>query len=265
MGSVGLSGISDSLQDLKLGELLDTPPPGLDEAIAIAKVVQFTKDEKYAKFTRIVFDTAPTGHTLRLLSLPEFLDKSIGKIVRLRQKLTSAGDMVKGLFGQENENQDVAVEKLENLKKRLQEVKDLFRNKEATEFVIATIPTVLGISESGRLLKSLRDETVPCTKIVVNQILNVDVDDFQEAADASRRADGKIESAKVADSTPDVQTLVTESERLATASRRAVSFVRMKEKDQRKAMEMLDTDSGLRTLKRIEAPLFDLEIRGVQR
>ena len=262
MGSVGLSGISDSLQDLKLGELLDTPPPGLDEAIAIAKVVQFTKDEKYAKFTRIVFDTAPTGHTLRLLSLPEFLDKSIGKIVRLRQKLTSAGDMVKGLFGQENENQDVAVEKLENLKKRLQEVKDLFRNKETTEFVIATIPTVLGISESGRLLKSLRDETVPCTKIVVNQILNVDVDDFQEAADACDAAAEKLKT-QGADSTPDVQTLVTESERLATASRRAVSFVRMKEKDQRKAMEMLDTDSGLRTLKRIEAPLFDLEIRGV--
>ena len=203
------------------------------------------------------------GHTLRLLSLPEFLDKSIGKIVRLRQKLTSAGDMVKGLFGQENENQDVAVEKLENLKKRLQEVKDLFRNKETTEFVIATIPTVLGISESGRLLKSLRDETVPCTKIVVNQILNVDVDDFQEAADACDVTAGEKLKTANADSTPDVQTLVTESERLATASRRAVSFVRMKEKDQRKAMEMLDTDSGLRTLKRIEAPLFDLEIRGV--
>ena len=62
MGSVGLSGISDSLQDLKLGELLDTPPPGLDEAIAIAKVVQFTKDEKYAKFTRIVFDGAEWAH-----------------------------------------------------------------------------------------------------------------------------------------------------------------------------------------------------------
>jgi arsenite-transporting ATPase len=37
----------------------------------------------------------------------------------------------------------------------------------------------------------------------------------------------------------------------------------MKEKDQRKAMEMLDTDAGLKTLKRIEAPMFDLEIRGV--
>ena len=264
MGSVGLSGISDSLQDLKLGELLDTPPPGLDEAIAIAKVVQFTEDEKYAKFTRIVFDTAPTGHTLRLLSLPEFLDKSIGKIVRLRQKLTSAGDMVKGLFGQENQNQDAAVEKLENLKKRLQEVKDLFRNKETTEFVIATIPTVLGMSESGRLLKSLRDETVPCTKIVINQILNVDVADFQDAADACNAAAEKLKtSTDETSKDADVQTLISESERLASASKRAVSFVRMKEKDQRKAMEMLDTDAGLKTLKRIEAPMFDLEIRGV--
>ncbi|CAL6275846.1 unnamed protein product [Bathycoccus prasinos] len=255
MGSVGLSGISDSLQDLKLGELLDTPPPG---------VVQFTKDEKYAKFTRIVFDTAPTGHTLRLLSLPEFLDKSIGKIVRLRQKLTSAGDMVKGLFGQENQNQDAAVEKLENLKKRLQEVKDLFRNKETTEFVIATIPTVLGMSESGRLLKSLRDETVPCTKIVINQILNVDVADFQDAADACNAAGEKLKtSTDETSKDADVQTLISESERLASASKRAVSFVRMKEKDQRKAMEMLDTDAGLKTLKRIEAPMFDLEIRGV--
>ena len=103
---------------------------------------------------------------------------------------------------------------------------------------------------------------MPCTKIVVNQILNVDVDDFQEAADACDATAEKLKTQGT-DSTPDVQTLVTVSERLATASRRAVSFVRMKEKDQRKAMEMLDTDSGLRTLKRIEAPLFDLEIRGV--
>ena len=99
MGSMGLGGVLSQLEDLKLGELLETPPPGLDEAIAITKVVAFIKDDKYARFTRIVFDTAPTGHTLRLLSLPDFLDATIGKIVRLRQKLSSAASAVKSLFG----------------------------------------------------------------------------------------------------------------------------------------------------------------------
>ncbi|XP_022004752.1 ATPase GET3B-like [Helianthus annuus] len=77
--------IIDRLQlgELKLGELLDTPPPGLDEAIAISKVIQFLESQEYSMFTRIVFDTAPTGHTLRLLSLPDFMDKSIGKILNI--------------------------------------------------------------------------------------------------------------------------------------------------------------------------------------
>ena len=49
-------------------------------------------------------------------------------------------------------------------------VQDLFRDKEATEFIIATIPTVLGVAESGRLLQSLRKEEIPCKRIIVNQV-----------------------------------------------------------------------------------------------
>ena len=37
MSGLGLGMVVDQLADLKLGELLDTPPPGLDEAVAIAK------------------------------------------------------------------------------------------------------------------------------------------------------------------------------------------------------------------------------------
>jgi arsenite-transporting ATPase len=88
------------------------------QAFAFTKrnLCRYIVDDKYAKFTRIVFDTAPTGHTLRLLSLPDFLDASIGKIVRLRAKLTSATDAVKGLFGVDNSVQDEAMAKLEKLK-----------------------------------------------------------------------------------------------------------------------------------------------------
>ena len=60
------------------GELLDSLPPGVDEAVAISKVVQLARSPQYSSFSHVIFDTAPTGHTLRLLTLPEFLDATIG-------------------------------------------------------------------------------------------------------------------------------------------------------------------------------------------
>ena len=49
-------------------------------------------------------------------------------------------------------------------------VKELFRDKELTEFIIATIPTVLGINESRRLLQALCKEQIPCRRIIINQV-----------------------------------------------------------------------------------------------
>lgn len=45
LSGMGLGMVADQLKDLKLGELLETPPPGLDEAVAIAKVVQFVNSQ----------------------------------------------------------------------------------------------------------------------------------------------------------------------------------------------------------------------------
>ncbi|XP_002974288.2 ATPase ARSA1 [Selaginella moellendorffii] len=170
MDSFGLGGWVEQISELKLGELLDTPPPGLDEAIAISKVVQFMQSPEYDRFTRIIFDTAPTGHTLRLLSLPDFLDASIGKLLKLKQKLASATNAIKSVFGQ-GDGSDTATNRLEQLKERMVMVREIFRNKEATEFVIVTIPTVMAVSESSRLKQSLEKEGVPVKRLIVNQVL----------------------------------------------------------------------------------------------
>ncbi|KAG2653993.1 ATPase GET3B-like [Panicum virgatum] len=170
MDSMGLGVLVEQLGELKLGELLDTPPPGLDEAIAISKVMQFLEAQEYSMFSRIVFDTAPTGHTLRLLSLPDFLDASIGKILKLRSKIASATSAIKSVFGQEVQQQDAA-NKLEQLRERMVKVRELFRDTESTEFIIVTIPTVMAISESSRLHSSLQKESVPVRRLIVNQVL----------------------------------------------------------------------------------------------
>ncbi len=57
LDGMGLGGVTDQLKKLRLGEILDTPPPGIDEAAAIAKVVQLLKREEFIDFSRIVFDT----------------------------------------------------------------------------------------------------------------------------------------------------------------------------------------------------------------
>ena len=102
--------------------------------------------------------------------MPDFLDASIGKILKLRQKIASATSAIKSVFGQE-ETQQAAADKLEKLRERMIKVRELFRDTDATEFVIVTIPTVMAVSESSRLSASLKKENVPVKRLIVNQIL----------------------------------------------------------------------------------------------
>ncbi|XP_009126586.1 ATPase ARSA1 [Brassica rapa] len=172
MDSMGLGMFAGELGDLNLEDMLNAASPGIDEIAAISKVLQFVESPEYSRFTRIVFDTAPTGHTLRLLSLPDFYDSSISKITKLKKKITAAASAFTSVFGKKKEIQEQGPSnELDQLKERMEKVRNVFRDVDTTEFVIVTIPTVMAINESSRLHASLRKENVPVQRLIVNQLL----------------------------------------------------------------------------------------------
>lgn len=157
---------SFGLEDIAM-DFQESTPPGVDEAIALAKVVEFIDDSDYDV---VVFDTAPTGHTLRLLSLPDFLDSFLGKLLKLRVRISNTLTMFKSLLGSDKKKDDT-VERLEFLKEHIIRVREMLRDDENTEFIIVSIPTLLSVYESERLLGSLREQGIPSSHMIVNMIM----------------------------------------------------------------------------------------------
>ena len=101
--------------------------PGIDEAASFAEVIGLIKTYN---FSAVVFDTAPTGHTLRLLNLPNVIEKGLEKLVVLKEKfggmLTSVASMV------DPATSHVMIQKmfdyLETMKKTIEKVNSQFKN-----------------------------------------------------------------------------------------------------------------------------------------
>jgi arsenite/tail-anchored protein-transporting ATPase len=171
-GGTGMSGLDDmGLGDLNA--LFDTLPPGFDEAVALMEIIKFIEgDPEYRKFERIVFDTAPTGHTLRLLALPDFLNGFFGKIISMKSKFGRVMNQFKGVFGGQDVDSDLdaSMNDIEDMKRSMAVVRDLFRDQVQTEFIVATIPNMMAIAESARLVDELRKEEIPVRHVFVNQI-----------------------------------------------------------------------------------------------
>ena len=150
-------------------------PPGIDEAFALMKVLEFIETEH--DYDLVIFDTAPTGHTLRFLSLPETLSGWIGKLLKMRLKLGNLMGLMKSLFTSAEKNKDNSLEVLERLKESILKARDDLTNPMINSFVVVMIPEEMAISETGRLLNELYKYNIPVSNVVVNN-LYLDEDDL---------------------------------------------------------------------------------------
>jgi arsenite-transporting ATPase len=175
-GEKSMDNIKSSMKMLGLDDFEETIsesiPPGMDEALSLAKAIQYIENEDY---DIVVFDTAPTGHTLRLLSLPDFLDSFLGKLMKMRVRISNLFSSFKGLFGGSGDK-DHSVEIMNGLKESIQNIKEHLQDPYMTEFIIVTIPTFMAVYESKRLLASLNQYSIPVRRVIINQLVPETVD-----------------------------------------------------------------------------------------
>lgn len=157
-------GMPNMMQDLAFSI------PGVDEAMSFAEVLKQVKSLSYEV---IIFDTAPTGHTLRFLQFPSILEKALTKVSQLSQQfgpmLQSVISARGGLPG--GASFDDMIQKLETLRETISEVNGQFQNPDMTTFVCVCIAEFLSLYETERMIQELAGFHIDTHCIVVNQLL----------------------------------------------------------------------------------------------
>ena len=158
-----------------------TMSPGIDEAAAFDKFLQYMTTDEYDV---VVFDTAPTGHTLRLLSFPEMMDSWVGKMIKVRRQIGSMAKAFKNImpFMGDEEEEDKALEDMEATKKQIRAAREVMADPERTSFKMVVIPEEMSIYESERAMEALEKNNMNTDAVIVNQIQPEEADcDFCRA------------------------------------------------------------------------------------
>ncbi len=142
--------------------------PGVDEFISLDLLLETMTTDR---FDEVVFDTAPTGHTLRLLLLPRMLDGWIGRMIALRGFFSRFGRAIRKLVprGERKDLPDVS-EDLKSARERMAAVRELIKDPDRTRFALVTIPEAMSVFETRRTLQQLRDNDIPVGVVIANMI-----------------------------------------------------------------------------------------------
>jgi arsenite-transporting ATPase len=138
-------------------DLLDFTPPGLDELIAVSSLLDAIFGED-AAHDLVIVDTAPTGHALRLLEMPELAlswDRFLLSLLLKYREAVRLGDLAAGLV---------------DLSRSLKRLQALLRDPDQTRFVVVTRAAELPRRETERLLGSLKRLGIAVPAVVVNAV-----------------------------------------------------------------------------------------------
>ena len=160
--------------------------PGLVDVALFDRMADLVLNRSNA-YDLTVFDTAPTGHTLRLLHMPEAMAAWVQALSdRRRQALEINQESPVGQgFSAAG---DPILQSLTRRRAKLASVRDILTRYDTTAFVLVLIPERLPIEESARAVRELEHAHLHVGAVIVNRVLPADLSGgYYEARKAQER------------------------------------------------------------------------------
>ncbi len=150
------------LDDEDINRFLDLSLPGLDELMAFLEISCWVKENRY---DRIVVDTAPTGHTLRLLAMPALIHRWLDALDTLLAKHRYMVEAFRGSYQPDDTDRFVL-----DLSAEVRQMQRLLTNSNRCCFIPVMLADEMSIRETMLLMDQLKDSRIPVSAIVINRL-----------------------------------------------------------------------------------------------
>lgn len=144
----------------EIAGFVDDALPGADEAMAMLALLELEREPRWA---RIVVDTAPTGHTLRLLSLPETFRALVGLLDTMQEKHRFMVQVISRRY-----RSDAADAFLAEMRERTDALRDTLTDQHRTAAALITRAEPMVVAETTRYAHALERLSVRVGAVIVN-------------------------------------------------------------------------------------------------
>jgi arsenite-transporting ATPase len=145
-----------------VSKLLALSLPGIDEVAALIEIARFSADPK---FQFIVIDTAPTGHALRMLAMPETLQRIAHAFDRMQGKHRMIAEALTGSYRADQSDTLIA-----DIDREGRSLEALLRDPEATRVSWVSLPEPMSVDETASAAAALAEANIPLTGVIVNRV-----------------------------------------------------------------------------------------------
>ncbi|WP_051686868.1 ArsA family ATPase [Microbulbifer sp. HZ11] len=146
--------------------------PGAEEAALLDEITRLIQNRD--EFDLMIFDTAPTGHTLRLLSLPVVMSAWTEGLVAQKERAGRFRDVLGKFAGPaETPNQTVSAQLAPLLERqtRFRESANTLKDPQLSAFVFVMTAEMLPLNETRRAVLALKGSGIPVAGLLLNRLL----------------------------------------------------------------------------------------------